>query len=148
MHRAAVFKELDQLGRGGELALAHVVMANTMLFEPGRVPASACVVFTLAPDRRFDEEYLARMASAIAELRVTETRPGPELSDLWTWIRNDLSAGAVPLTPSLAGNTCTFLCDVVVNPTLLHDGKLSSVPLLVLADVHPKRYLTATLLHL
>ena len=146
-HRAMIGDELKILAAGGELALARIVIANECLFKPGATPHPAAVVFSLDPGRQFDADYLRMLAIEVGDLRMRETPPDDDVKEVWTTIRNDYAVGAVRIPSRIAGNDATYLSDVIVNPLLFPNRMLEGSPLLVLADVRPKRHLLTTLIH-
>ena len=143
-----VHAELESLARNGSFVLGQVVIANNVLWKAGTDPAPAAVVFSLTPDRRFDVDYLYRVAERVAELRSTESDPGGELHAVWKSIRDDYDVGELRLPARIAEDAETYLCDVIVNPNLLPDKMLVGDPFPMLVDLSPRKFLTMRLVHL
>lgn len=84
------FQNRDELQRNGVIVLAHLVQANSELFEPGYADLPGDVVYCLDPDRDISLGELARIARALFALK-SKNVPDPEEQRIGDHLANELT---------------------------------------------------------
>jgi hypothetical protein len=140
-------KEFRALARNGHCVLATVIIANSDLFQPGDHPLPAAVVLCFKESLRFDEKFLGCMVEELVELRARTTPPPPDQQSLWAFLRNDYATGLRQVPASISGNAETYVSDLIIDPRILPERRLTEPGLPALLAVE-QDVLRMALLHI
>ena len=133
--------------RESPLVVAHVLRANTDLFEPGNERRRASVVFSLDPARRFDAAYLAAIATALSANAKAHPRDAA-LSAVREPFVDDNWQGCAPIPPSLRGaGTDAFVADACIEPRFLPGFCLQEMLIPAIANPRLQHFRNAFVIH-
>jgi hypothetical protein len=129
----SIYDEQDLLYSHGRIVLAHLVQANTLLFEPGKDDCPACIVFS--EDTYFDEniDEMSEIANNLYILKDTAVED-LELKEFADVITDQMTAlYNVQLPNSITNNKLVYYTTIMVKRSHLPNQylKLGWFPILV-----------------
>ena len=91
-----------------------VAQGDPGLYEPGDAVLPARVVYSAAPERRFDRGFLQEVGQRLQALARKDTPP-PEQANAWSVLREPNRVETVRLDARLAGEADVYLSVVTVD---------------------------------
>lgn len=131
------YARADALLRTGDVVWGHVVMANSLLFKPGKTDSPGDVLF--AEDRSFDHllDRLARAANTLFALG-QDKPPAEDYRAIVHHLTNDMDRAAkLPVPAAISRGARLFVSTVMFHRAGLPLGLLGSnfLPLLVAPNI-------------